>query len=314
VKANNPSGDSNDPSGIPTVIQPASSSTPFADVRIEFGSRTDLGKARPNNEDQFLIARMSKALDILATSVPADNGPELLWREGYFFLVADGMGGAAAGEHASAVVVHETVKHLLETARWFYRLDAPDETERIRLLREALERADQKLIAEAEADPSLTGMGTTLTALSIVGGDAFLVHVGDSRAYLFREGGLEQLTRDHTLAQQWIDQGMLRPEEARTHRLRHVLTNVIGGRPGVEGEIVKLRLQDRDRILLCTDGLNEPVSDERIAEILGRAGNPQEACDALVEAALEGGGRDNITVVLADCSFQAAAPLTGPKV
>jgi len=273
-------------------------------MRITFGSQTDIGKRRSNNEDQFMVARLCKSLDILATSLPPDQSAAFSRREGYCCLVADGMGGHAGGERASATVVTEAARHILETAKWFFRLDDPDEHVRLRQLRETLERVDRQLIEEAQADPALAGMGTTLTAASLIDAEAFIVHVGDSRAYLYRQGILEQLTRDHTLAQAWADQGLLRPEEVKTHRLRHVLTNVLGGRPGVEGEIVRLRLMDGDRLLLCTDGLNDPVPDEQIAEILGRNTNPQKACQALIEAALEHGAPDNVTVVVAACSIQ----------
>ena len=194
----------------------------------------------------------------------------------------------------------------METAKWYFRLDDPDENVRLRLLKETLERVDRKLIDEAEENPLLAGMGTTLTALSIIAGDAFIVQVGDSRAYLFRDGALEQLTRDQTLVQELVDRGLVKPEEARTHRLRHVLLNVIGGKLGVEGQIVKLRLFNGDRLLLCTDGLNEPVPDDQIAAILDQKSNPQEACHALVEAALIEGGPDNVTVVVVACSAMPA--------
>ncbi len=286
-----------------TVIMPAPAPIDPAEVRLEFSARTHVGKVRPNNEDQYLIVRGTKALDVLDTSLSPEQRPVLHTREGYFLMVADGMGGCPAGERASALVVSESVKHLVETAKWFFRLDDPDEDVRIRSLREGLERLDRKLIEEGEHDPALAGMGTTLTAVSIVGSDVFIVHVGDCRAYLWRDGQLEQLTRDDTRAQELVDSGLLRPEEVRKHRLRHVLTNVIGGRPGVEGEMLALRLLDGDRILLCTDGLYEPVPDPQIVEVLSRCSDPAQASHALVEAALNAGGPDNITVVVAACSI-----------
>src|SRR5262249_54896057 len=161
---------------------------------------------------------------------------------GYLLLVADGMGGVGGGEHASATVVRGVKRHLMETAKWFFRLDDPDENVRIRLLKESLEGLDRQLIEEARRDPALAGMGTTLTAAGIVDGAAFIVHVGDSRVYLLRDGQLEQLTRDHTVVQKLLDAGLVTPEGARSHRMRHVLTNSVGGSPGVSGEIVKLRL------------------------------------------------------------------------
>lgn len=148
-------------------------------------------------------------------------------------------------------------------------------------------------------------MGSTLTAACGIGADLFLVHVGDSRAYLCRGGQLEQLTTDHTLAQKMVETGLLRPEAARTARMRHVLTNVLGGnQPGVEVETQKLRLADGDRLLLCTDGLNEMVTDEQIVELLRLNPQPDTACQALVNAALNHGGKDNITVVLAAYSIR----------
>jgi serine/threonine protein phosphatase PrpC len=273
-------------------------------LRVTFAARTHVGKVRPNNQDQYLIARLRKSVDVLAATAPPEGGPHLLQREGHLFLVADGMGGYAGGEIASALAAREAVTHVMETAKWFFRLDDPDEEVRLRLLREALERVDRTLIEQGRNDPALAHMGTTLTALSVVGAEGFIVHVGDSRAYLFRDGGLEQLTSDHTVAQELVRRGLIAPEEARGHRLRHVLTNVLGGNPGVEGEIVKLRLADGDRLLLCTDGLTGPVSDDQIAGILAGRPDPDEACRALIDAALAGGGRDNVTAVVAACAAE----------
>jgi PPM family protein phosphatase len=294
-----------------TVVLPAESPPAPAAARIEFAARTDVGKVRPSNQDQFLVARLSKLVEVLTATTAPEQGSRLLQREGYLFLVADGMGGYAGGERASALVVREAVTHILETAKWFFRLDDPDEEVRLRLLRESLERADRKLIAEGEHDPKLAGMGTTLTAISIVGAEGFIVHIGDSRAYLFRDGKLEQQTNDHTITQELVRRGLLPPAEARRHKLRHVLTNVIGGHPGVQGEVVKLRLADGDRLLLCTDGLHGPLADERIAEILSANPDPDAACRALVQAALGRGGPDNVTVVVVACSVPGAGQGSG---
>ncbi len=287
-----------------TISIPAASTN----VRIEFGARSDVGKVRPNNQDQYLIARLRKSVDVLAASLPPEQGLPPASRDGYLLLVADGMGGHAGGDRASAFVVKETIKHVVETAKWFFRLDDPDEEVRLRLLREALEKVDRQLIEEGENDPSLAGMGTTFTALSILGADGFIVHVGDSRAYLFHEGVLEQLTRDHTVVQELVRQGLISPEDARKHRLRHVLTNALGGMPGVQGEIVKVRLADGDRLLLCTDGLHGLVSNDQIGEILRTFPSPEEACRELIDAALAQGGRDNVTVVVTACSIQEVRP------
>jgi serine/threonine protein phosphatase PrpC len=283
----------------PTDEFPALGAPLLTPVRVTFGAMTHVGKVRLNNEDQYLVVRLKKTLEVLDGSL-AQGDPDWSGLDSYVFLVADGIGGAGGGERASAFVVQEAKKHLLFTAKWYFRLDDPDEEVRLRLLRESLERIDRTLIEEAEMDPSLAGMGTTLTAAGSFGLDLFVVQVGDSRAYLYRAGQLEQLTRDHTLAQELIEEGLLEPDQAKTHRSRHVLTNAIGGQPGVRGEVLKVRLENGDRLLLSTDGLHDLVSSDRIAEILGHHAEPKATCQALVEAALDEGGRDNITVVVAD--------------
>jgi protein phosphatase len=291
---------SNEPrTGESTVSLPPQSPTGQVKVRVKFGARTDVGKVRTNNEDQYLIARLCKSLQVLHSSLSEEDSSPLADEEGYFMLVADGMGGHAAGEHASAFVVREIRKHILEAARWFFRLDDPDEGLRIRSLCDGLERLDRSLRDEAAANPDLAGMGTTLTAASSVGADLFIIHVGDSRAYLFRDGRLRQLTTDHTVVEELVRSGFIRREEAVVHRQRGKLTNVIGGERTVRVEIHKLRLLDEDRLLLCTDGLTGPVGEEQIAEVLGRYHKPTEACRALIEAALEKGGPDNCTSIVA---------------
>jgi protein phosphatase len=263
---------------------------------------SDVGKVRPNNEDHFLVCRLRKSLEVLDTNSDEARDGRNSEQEAYILLVADGMGGVAGGERASAMVVQGAKRHLMETAKWFFSLDDPDEDVRIRLLRETLERLDRELIEEAKNNPSLTGMGTTLTAAAIVDGAAFMVHVGDSRVYLLREDAIEQLTQDHTIAQKLLDAGLLKPEEVKSNRLRHVLTNSLGGSPGVRGEIVKLHLRDGDRLLFCTDGLNDMLGDDVITQVLLENPHASAACRALVDAALRQGGRDNVTVIVANYS------------
>jgi protein phosphatase len=294
------------PAAQASTIVPPAPGAGSARVRVEIAARTEVGKVRPNNEDQYLVARLVKVLEVLATSLPDDPRPALPDPEGYLMLVADGIGGSAGGERASALAVEAAKTHVLRTAKWFFRLDDPDEEVRIRRLRETLEELDRRIIAEAEADPSLHGMGTTLTTASSIGAEAFIVHVGDSRAYLFRQGRLKQVTQDHTFAQFLLETGYLRPEEVRTHRARHVLTNALGGHRGVRAEMHKLHLADGDRLLLCTDGLTDLVEDEAIAEILRLRPRAEEACGALVDVALERGGKDNVTVVVAAYAIGAA--------
>jgi protein phosphatase len=272
---------------------------------FKFGGLTHPGKGRPNNEDQYLIARANKSLQVLQSSLAPQELAEVPDEEGYLMLVADGLGGHAAGERASALVVNELQRLVVTSFKWFYHLGDPDEADRARAIQEGLGRLDRQLFAAGRADWSLEGMGTTLTAASLVGAELTVVHVGDSRAYLFRGERVERLTQDHTVAQVLVNAGRLRPEEAKLNPFGHVLTNALGGRtPGVRGEIRRLPLADGDRVLLCTDGLTDLVSDDRIAALLGLHAEPEEACRALVDAALAGGGRDDISVVLAACTIK----------
>ena len=275
-------------------------------VQVDFGAMSHVGKVRQNNEDQFLAVRLKKSLEVLQGTLPAEEDVLLPDLEAYAFLVADGIGGAEAGERASAFVVREAKKHLLYTSKWFFHLEDPDNEVRLRLIRESLERLDRVLIQKAKQDPTLSGMGSTLTATFSIGLDLLVVQVGDSRAYLYRAGHLEQLTRDQTMVQDLIDDGLLDPEEAKIHRTRHVLTNAIGGMPGVYGEVFNVQLDHGDRLLLSTDGLHDQVDNDRIAEILNLHTDPKAACQALVDAALEQGGPDNITVVVASYAVKNA--------
>jgi PPM family protein phosphatase len=279
---------------------PVRANSPPSRVEIHFGARTHPGKVRGNNEDHFLIARLTKTIQVCKTSLPGDGKAHVSEEEGYLIVVADGMGGAAAGERASALAVESVESFVQDTLKWFLHLGGPDEHVLVSELRESLERADRTVIERARNNPALSGMGTTLTMAYCVASDLFIVHAGDSRAYLFRDGELDQLTNDHTLVQALVDGGAISPEQAKRHARRHVVTNVIGGpQPGVFAEIHKLVARDGDILLFCSDGLTEPVDDDAIAQVLGNHLDPQEASDRLVDLALSGGGPDNVTVVVA---------------
>jgi protein phosphatase len=269
-------------------------------VRIEFGAMTHPGKVRSNNEDHFLVARLCKSMQVCQASLPDEGSTLFSDEEGYLMAVADGMGGAAAGERASALAVTSVESFVLNTLKWFLHLDKKEEHVLFRELREGLERADRTIFERARANPDLFGMGTTLTMAYSVATDLYIAHVGDSRAYLYHDGDLARLTTDHTLVQVLIDGGALSPQDAKKHNRRNVVTNVVGGPcEGIDAEIHKLRVADGDVLLLCTDGLTEPVDDDKIAEILALFPNAQEACRQLVDVALSQGGPDNVTVVAA---------------
>ena len=162
---------------------------------------------------------------------------------------------------------------------------------------------DAVLRKEAQANPKLSGMGTTMTLACSLGADVILTHVGDSRAYLVRGGQLHLLTHDHTLVQELVDRGVVHPEEAATHLFRHILTRALGREREVEAETRRLALADQDQLLLCTDGLTDMVDTRTIGAILQSAVSANDACQALVSQALQNGGKDNVTVVLARYRF-----------
>ncbi|MFI5456611.1 MAG: PP2C family protein-serine/threonine phosphatase [Isosphaerales bacterium] len=268
-------------------------------VAIKFGGLTDVGKVRGNNEDHFLVARLSKSMHVCKTSLPGEGKTQFAEEEGYLIVVADGMGGAAAGERASALAVGSIEAFVLNTLQWFLHLSGRDEDVLLTELRQSLERADRTVIERARNNPAFHGMGTTLTMAYSAATDLFIVHAGDSRAYLLRDGELEQLTGDHTVVQALVDGGAISPEDARRHPRRNVVTNVIGGpTEGVFAEVHKLIVLDGDTLLFCTDGLTEPVHDDAIAEVLNHHPDPEDACTRLVDLALSRGGPDNVTAVV----------------
>lgn len=287
-----------------TLPIPAETSTRPDSERLSVRSfgKTDCGLVRPSNQDQFLIATLPKTLRVEQSSLsPAEVQPAA--DSGHIFVVADGIGGSSGGEEASALAVRSIEDFLLNSLKWFLDLQGPEGDALIGEFREALRLADAKIFDEAARHPELEGMGTTLTMAYSLKSELFVAHVGDSRCYLFRGGVLHQLTRDHTLAQDMVAQGLIRPEQADSHPLRramNTITNAVGGhRPGVDVELHKVPLQPDDALLLCTDGLSHMVSDEQIVATLGAQPDPQTACERLVAQALEHGGRDNVTVIVA---------------
>ena len=256
------------------------------------------GKVRQNNEDHFLIAKLAKSMKILQTNLTQMNATRFSDEDGYLLVIADGMGGAAAGERASALAVLSIEQFALNTLKWFFHLGGKGESVLLDELRQSVEAADRSILDASQADRHLAGMGTTLTVGYCVGADLYVVHAGDSRAYLAREGHLEQVTCDHTLVQLLVENGLITPEAAKTHARRNVVTNVVGGpQAGVHSEIHKIRLRQGDVFLLCSDGLTEVVNDDKIGETLNRGDSPKVLADRLIEQALAAGAPDNVSVV-----------------
>jgi PPM family protein phosphatase len=232
------------------------------------GAVTDIGRMRKNNEDRYLSA-------------------------GRLAAVADGMGGHRAGEVASAIAMEELAA-LEHAGPWSTPADAGE------ALRTVFLAANRRIRDTAAKDSELDGMGTTLVALLEDGDSVHLANVGDSRAYLLRNGELSQVTVDHTLVQELIDEGRLRPEEAERHPQRSIITRALGVESDVEVDLFTYKLLSGDRLLLCTDGLSGVVSEQRIRNVLLRVPDPQRAAEKLVAMANESGGPDNITVVVLD--------------
>jgi protein phosphatase len=286
---------------IPIVEPPHAVS---ARVQVDLAALSDPGKVRANNEDHYLVMCFERSLETLLTNLSEGQLPGRFAEVGYLMVVADGMGGAEAGEVASQMAIRTFVNLLLHTPDWFMRLGDAEAKEVFRRIEERYRQVDQVLRDQAEIIARRAGMGTTLTMAASVGHDLILAHIGDSRAYLLRDGKLHQLTRDHTLAQGLVDLGVIRPDQAATHKLEHVLSRVLGASGDQMGaDVQRLFLGNEDQILLCTDGLTDMVSPATITASLQDSKSSQVACRELVDKALENGGRDNVTIVVAKYRF-----------
>ena len=262
---------------------------------------SDRGKVREVNEDQFLIADLSKSMRVHQTSLGIEDQTRLFGgSQGKVLLVADGMGGHAGGERASILAVDAVTNYLLNNMRWFFRLHEDPQEDFLDDLKSALDQCQSWVSAEAERTPQRKEMGTTLTMAYVVWPRLYVVHVGDSRCYLLRKSELRQITTDHTVAERYVEAGAMKPEEAETSRWSDVLWNVVGGdSDDISPEVYKAELQIGDTLLLCTDGLNKHVPDGQIAQSLYADSDAERTCCRLVEAANDAGGTDNVTVVVA---------------
>jgi len=268
-------------------------------VKVDVAALSHQGKVRRNNEDNFLVVRFGRFLETLMTSLPDRDVPAEFGDTGYGMVVADGMGGMAGGEVASRLAITLLLNLVLDTPDWIMGKDDSDVEEVIRRAAARFGAVNEAIIASARRQPRLTGMGTTLTMAASLGADLVIAHVGDSPVYLARCKKLLKLTRDHTVAQEMADHGLMSIQDV-PERFRHVLTHAIGiPESGGDPDISRFQLADGDRLLLCTDGLTDMVDDAEIARELERGPSAAAACEALVERALEGGGSDNVTVVIA---------------
>jgi protein phosphatase len=260
---------------------------------IDYAAITHPGKVRKNNEDAYLLS----ALD---GEEPIINGPARPLKvgdPGLLVAVADGMGGAAAGEVASREGLAAVALFLF--GHWGRLPSAKArELDLLKALETAVEKASDAVLRYSDDDRTARGMGSTLTAVVIWNGCAFLAQIGDSRAYLLRQGILHQVTEDQTLVNDLVAQGSLTREQARTHPQRNMITQALGSPQPLRVVLSRLALRRGDRLLCCSDGLHGEVSDARIQEVLGQGLSPRRSLELLLEAALEHGARDNVTGVL----------------
>jgi len=263
---------------------------------------TDIGLKRETNQDSFLIAQLSKSMMIGANSLSIDPQTRMFGGIcGWLMLVADGMGGHAGGERASSLAVNYLVERLLNNIHWFFQLNRAAEIEFIDSLKHLLRDTHDQIQAEGRRDLTLSGMGTTLTMTYLVWPSLYVVHVGDSRCYLIRDGRVEVLTTDHTMARRLVESGGMKPEDEATSRWSNVLWNVLGGKSQEElkAEVRQVELRRGDRLMICTDGLHRYLDNQMILDVLQRCESCQDSCHEFVRIAKEHGGDDNITVIVA---------------
>lgn len=265
-------------------------------VKLGFAAKTDVGLVRKNNEDNFAVVP-----DLASGSACVAQEESVLGNKGALLVVADGMGGMNAGEVASAVAVKSLCrcfapKHLVT------EVTASDDAI-THFMEEALEKADRDIKAESRRHAESKVMGTTAVVAWILGQRLYISWCGDSRGYVYSKmSGLRQLTKDHSYVQQLVDEGLITHEEAAYHPQRNIVTRALSDtsrEPQPESLSAPCALQEGDIVMLCTDGLNGTMTDDDMEHIVKCHENDMEACaDALIEAALERGGGDNVTVVL----------------
>ncbi len=275
-------------------------------MQVDIGALSDPGRRRPNNEDHFLVMEFRRTMETVLTNLPEGTVPALHTDTAHGMVVADGMGGAAAGEVASRTAIQTLIDLAIQTPDWIMRLDEEHAGQVLERMNQRFQQLQEVLHEKAQSDPRLTGMGTTMTLALSLEANLIVCHTGDSRAYLFREGELHVLTRDQTMVQSLVDAGAIRPEDVPRHPMRHVLTGVITTKSGtIPVELHHVPLADGDQVLLCTDGLTDMLENAVIAEILRAEGPAENACRTLVDRALDAGGKDNVTVVVAKYRFES---------
>ena len=266
-------------------------------TRVDAFGLSHTGKVRSANEDHFAIMTLQKSVQLRATNLQDTTLLDRLRKpEVHMLVVADGVGGAVGGKIASGVAVRAVIEYLAEAVGCVQDFDVDREQMFLEHLSSAVERGHDRLKDMFKAHG---GPATTLTMVTLIWPRAYVVHVGDSRAYYLRNGRLKQFTRDQTMGDYLVDIGAVTEQHAQKAGLYNVLSSAVGG--DLVPNVGVVDLVEGDVLLLCTDGLTKHVSDERIAEMLSSQ-SAESAAQSLIDAALEGGGTDNVTVIVATTS------------
>jgi len=278
------------------------------DDELDLFGLTHPGRVRPENQDHFLLCTVHPQVVIHGTSLPATDGLALRGqRLATIMLVADGVGGSAAGSRASRIATEAVTQYVATALRCYHTAGSASEHEFTDALRAAANEAHDVVRAEAIAELGGRQMATTLSLGIIVWPWMYVLQVGDSRCYFYQDGVLRQVTRDQTVAQNLADEGVLKPEQVKSSPLKHVLASAIGSSSAMP-EVSRVDVRQRGCVILvCTDGLTKHVNDDEIAQYLGAMESAEQVCQELLELALERGGTDNITLVV------GRARKAGPK-
>ena len=280
---------------------------PFSSrINVDLFGMTDKGYGRNKNEDHFLIVRAGRALETVLTNLSEEETMigELFEETGYGMVVADGVGGAAAGEVASRQAIYTLLSLALHTPDWQFRWGRKEKNTVMWRMADRFRRVNAALLRDAAVHASRGGMCTTMTCAITHGNDLIIGHIGDSRAYLLHDGKLVRLTRDHTVGARLVEDGTHQPTDPLVLELRGLLLQALGSGEGeCNPEVADYLISNEDQLLLCTDGLTDMVGDVAIELVLNRASSAKAACQDLVDLALENGGRDNVTVIVARYSI-----------
>ena len=275
---------------LPAGSQPSPSSA--GDVVVRVFGRTDVGQMREHNEDAFVVADLTRGNATLQPEVRSHS----VGARGSLFMVADGMGGAAAGEIASAMAIEGVLREVTESLS---TTEPPTEDAFATAIKRATATANAEIHAFAIEHPEFRGMGTTATVAGVLGDTVYLAQVGDSRAYLVRGGVAAQITKDQSLMQKLVEAGELTQEEAEQSERRNIILQALGPEPNIKVDLTAQQLRRGDVLVLCSDGLSGQVRTDDIARVVTDEQDLMAACKRLIDMANEAGGPDNITVIAA---------------